>query len=209
MSNLNLIDLDRRRLLTRLVPACSFACLSGASLFTFAADGPEDQGTEGVHKFDGEITQTTTQRKSVQSRYAYLIRFIKTLQTEMDENELIRLLNLFSTKLGRDIGARQAQSSPDTSFQTFVATFRPPRFADSLTHKIVKDTEKVFELRVTECISASVFREQGVGGKIGHAAICNMDYYWPQAFNSSFKMERDKTLMEGHDYCNHRYMDTA
>jgi len=209
MSDLNLIDLDRRTLITRLVPACSLACLSGASLLTLAADEPQDQGTKDVHKFDKEITQKTTQRRSVQTQNGALIRFIKTLQTQMDENELVRLLNLYSSKLGQDVGTRQAQSSPDTSFQTFVATFRPPNYADSLTHTIVTDTEKVFELRVTECIWATVFREQGLGGKIGHAAVCNMDYYWPQAFNSNFKMERTKTLMQGHDCCNHRYMDTA
>jgi len=209
MSDLKLIDMDRRTLLTRLVPACSFACLSGAGLFTLAADGPQDEGTETVHKFDSETTQTMTLRQSVQGQYAYMIRFIKTLQSQMDETELVRLLNLFSSKLGQDIGTRQAQNSPDTSFQTFVATFRPPRYAESLTHTVVKDTEKIFELRVTECIWATVFREQGLGGKIGHAAVCNMDYYWPRAFNSNFKMERDKTLMEGHDCCNHRYVDTA
>jgi hypothetical protein len=48
-----------------------------------------------------------------------------------------------------------------------------------------------------------------MGGEIGHAALCNMDYYWPPAFNKDFKMERTKTLMQGHDCCDHRYIDTA
>ncbi len=48
-----------------------------------------------------------------------------------------------------------------------------------------------------------------LGGEVGHAAVCNMDYYWPPAFNKSFKMERDKTLLQGHDHCNHRYLDTS
>ena len=46
-------------------------------------------------------------------------------------------------------------------------------------------------------------------GEIGHAAVCNMDYYWPPAFNPDLIMERDKTLMQGHDHCNHRYIDTT
>jgi hypothetical protein len=29
------------------------------------------------------------------------------------------------------------------------------------------------------------------------------------AFNKNFKMERDKTLMQGDAYCNHRYLDTT
>jgi hypothetical protein len=36
-----------------------------------------------------------------------------------------------------------------------------------------------------------------------------MDYYWPPAFNPNFRMERTKTLMQGHDECNHRYVDAS
>ena len=70
----------------------------------------------------------------------------------------------------------------------------------------VEDTENAFELKVTECIWASVFRDAGLDGEIGHAAVCNMDYTWPTTFNPKFKMERDRTLMQGHDHCNHRYV---
>ena len=71
------------------------------------------------------------------------------------------------------------------------------------------DTEDVFELRVTECVNATVFREAGVDGEIGHAAVCNMDYHWPAAFNPEFGTGRSKTLMQGHDCCNHRYLRPA
>jgi len=107
------------------------------------------------------------------------------------------------------VGEGQAQNSPDTEFQTFAETFRPPWYATSLTHEVVEDTEKAFGLRVTECVWASVFREAGLDGEIGHAGVCNMDYHWPAAFNPDFKMERSRTLMQGHDHCNHRYIDTA
>ena len=65
------------------------------------------------------------------------------------------------------------------------------------------------EAVVTECCIAETFQAAGLGGAIGHAAVCNMDYTWPVAFNPDFKMERTKTLMQGHDCCNHRYIDTT
>jgi hypothetical protein len=80
---------------------------------------------------------------------------------------------------------------------------------ESLTGEVVEDTEGVFELRVTECLWEAVFREAGLAGEIGHAAVCNMDYSWPPAFDPAFKMERTKTLMRGQDCCNHRYIDTG
>lgn len=201
-------NIDRRNLLTRAVPACAAACL-GISRFPGLAGLGATQGTQGQHKFDvpQDLSLSPRQRAEMTSRGMF--EFVKTLQEELDEAELIRLLNLCSAKIGRQVGEQQAQNSPDTSFASFVQVFRPPNFANSLTHEIVEDTDKVFRLRVTECLSAEVFRDAGLGGEIGHAAVCNMDYYWPPAFNPAFKMERNRTLMQGHDHCNHCYMNTA
>ena len=43
-------------------------------------------------------------------------------------------------------------------------------------------------------------------GHIGHAHVCYGDYAWARGFNPKIKMVRDKTLMQGHEYCNHRYI---
>ena len=200
--------IGRRELLTRTVPTCAIACL-GLGRFPGLAGLSQTLTQQGQHKFDvpQEITLSSRQRTQMMSRG--LIQFIQVLRGELGEPELVRLLNLTSAEFGRQVGARQAQNSPDTTFQTFVQVFRPPNFADSLTHEVVEDTEKVFALKVTECVSAEVMRSAGLGGEIGHAAVCNMDYFWPPAFNPNFKMERTKTLMQGHDICNHRYIDTT
>jgi hypothetical protein len=164
---------------------------------------------QGQHKFDVTSQVDLSVRQRVGMQFGSLIEFIKTLQTQMPEDEVVALLNRHSAEVGRRTGQQQAERAPDTNFQTFVETFRPPRYANSLTHEVVEDSEKVFELRVSECIWAETFRNAGLGGEVGHAAVCNMDYYWPTAFNPSFKMERSKTLMQGDDICNHRYIDTA
>jgi hypothetical protein len=206
----NLISaVDRRRFLTRVMPACSFACLyAGALSGTTTDEGPD--ATQGqLHKFDVEFDQKMTSRRQVTEANRYLIKFIQTLQGEMNEDELIRLLNLYSANFGREVGVRHAKSVPDTSFQSFVGNFRPPNYQNTLTLEIVEDTPKAFELRVTECVWASVYRDAGLGGRVGYAALCNMDNTWPGAFNENFRMVRDKTLMEGDDHCNHRYLDTT
>jgi hypothetical protein len=179
----------------------------GNLLAQTGADGKKKQ--DAAHKFDVKFSQEMTQRRRVADQNGSFMRFIKTLRAEMDEKELIRLLKSYSSELGREVGRRQAQNAPDTKFQTFVATFRPPNYEDLLTLEIVEDTKDVFQLRVTECIWASTFIDAGLGGEIGHAAVCHMDYSWPQAFNPSFRMERNKTLMQGHDHCNHRYLAKA
>jgi hypothetical protein len=126
----------------------------------------------------------------------------------MPEDEVLRILRLNSEEMGRERGEAQRAATPDTSFQSFTAPFRQMLQGNSLVGEITEDTEDVFELEVTECIWASVFKEAGLDGDIGHASVCNMDYAWPVAFNPDFKMERSKTLMQGHECCNHRYVDT-
>jgi hypothetical protein len=75
----------------------------------------------------------------------------------------------------------------------------------SMSYDIVEDTEEAFEIKVTECLTEDIFRELDAAD-IGYACVCHADYALPVAFNPKIKMVRDKTLMEGHDCCNHRYI---
>lgn len=200
---------DRRQLLTKVVPACSLACLCAGLVKADDEAKQEKPAEDGKHKWEVEYEQKTTMLRQVSRQNMAYIQFIKTLQSELDEKELIRLLNINSANFGTQTGKRQAANSPDTKFATFTQTFRGPQMERALSLETIEDTDKVFELKVTECIWAKVFRDAGLGGEIGHAAVCNMDYSWPPAFNPDFKMERTKTLMQGDDCCNHRYIDTT
>jgi hypothetical protein len=70
--------------------------------------------------------------------------------------------------------------------------------------EIVEDTENVLELRMKECLTAVVFRQENAAD-IGYATVCHADFALPQGFNHKIRLVRTKTLMEGHDCCNHRY----
>jgi hypothetical protein len=201
-------SIGRRELLVRTAPACAMACigLGRAEGLAAALTGPAFQET---HKFDEKLDRTFSTRELAQLSNRGFLQMIRTLRKEMDDGEVVRLLKLNSEEIGRQQGVAHAQAVPDTSFESFVSAFREMASGNSLTAEVVEDKEKVFELRVTECIWATVLREAGLDGDIGHAAVCNMDYSWPPAFNPAFKMERTKTLMQGHDCCNHRYLNTA
>ena len=200
--------LGRRELLTQAAPACALACLGLARAPEALAAGA-DLLPQEVHKFDQARDVKLSSRASTRMQYSQFFRFIQNLRDQVGEPELIRLLKLHSTSVGQSQGEQQAARFADTEFKTFVAQFRPEGYPNSLTMEIVEDTENAYEIRVTECVWASVFKEAGLDGEIGHAAVCNMDYTWPTAFNPKFRMERDRTLMQGHDSCNHRYVQIA
>ena len=201
-------DRGRRELLTRTVPACAMACL-GLGRLPMLPTSREELERQEQHKFDVLRERKMSVRQQIRMQNNEFMEFIGTLRDELEEPELIRMLNRHSAEQGRQIGEQQAQSFPDTTFATFVNQYRPPRYAEVLTHEVVEDTENSLGLSVTECVWADVFRDAGLGGEIGHAAVCNMDYHWPTAFNPNFKLERTKTLMQGHDECNHRYVDRS
>jgi hypothetical protein len=209
MSRQRITGLDRRRFLTQVMPACSLACVCAGRLGADETAKPGSPSGDEQHKFEVEFEQKTSTLKRVTEQNHYYIDFIKTLRSELDEEQLIRLLNIHSANWGQRVGKQHLASAPDNCFRSFVANFRPPNYDKTLTLEIVEDTDKAFGLRVTECVWAKVFRDAGLGGEIGHAALCNMDYYWPPAFNENFAMERSTTLMQGDDHCNHRYIDTA
>jgi hypothetical protein len=200
--------IDRRSLLTRTAPACAAACL-GFGKFAGLSALVGDPKIQNQHKFDVQTDVPMSSRQRAGMMYRGMAGVVEVLKNQLGESETIRLLNISSADVGRQVGGRQAQSSPNTNFQAFVQVFRPPNYANSLTHEVVEDTEKVFALEVTECINAELLQSIGLGGEIGHAIVCNMDYYWPTAFNPAFKMERTKTLMQGDEVCNHRYINTA
>ena len=200
--------MGRRELLVKTAPACAMACL-GLGRVPGLAGAVSGLPSQEVHKFDKQMDREFTNKELAQIMNRGTFQMIKTLREDLGDGEAVRLLKLNSDEIGRQQGKAQAASVPDTSFENFVSVFRQMANGDYLTGEVVEDTDKVFEMRVTECLTGTVYREAGFEGDIGHAAVCNMDYTWPPAFNPDFKMERTKTLMQGHDCCNHRYINTA
>lgn len=204
--------IGRRAMLATVAPACAMGCIGmslsparvAAALSLKGASSPES-GQES-HPFDVKRDRPLSSRDLVRMTSRGVVDLIRVLRAELGDEGAIRLLNEYSTEVRRRRGSRQAEVFEDRTFKSFTDQFRPPRFGNSLVHEVVEDTENTFGLRVSACVSADVFREFGVDGEIGHAAVCNMDYAWPPAFNPRFRMEREHTLMQGHGYCDHRYI---
>ena len=96
----------------------------------------------------------------------------------------------------------------DNSFTAFKKRFYSPSYQIVQTHDIVEDTDTVFQMNVTECLVAKIYIDAGAGD-IGYAHHCYGDYSGAKGFNSKIKLVRDKTLIQGHDCCNFRYVITG
>jgi hypothetical protein len=69
----------------------------------------------------------------------------------------------------------------------------------------VKLTDNIYESRTTRCLWAETFRRKNAGD-IGYANTCHGDFAAAKTYNPKLRLERTKTLMEGDDYCDFKYI---
>ena len=207
MKNANHAPTTRRHFLTKIAPACALTCMGGKQLLGMMQTSTDE---ENKHKFDQPLEFDLTYRQYFRRTTSSEIDLIKTMIKELGERRAIKIIETNTRENALALGQRQAKAAEKNDFYTYVDMFRNvDRFKNTLSMEIVEDSEKAFELKITECLYALPYIEAGLGGKVGFAALCYMDYFWPKGFNEKIKLVRDKTLMEGHEYCNHRYIWTG
>jgi hypothetical protein len=189
--------MNRRQLLTRSLCAGSVLCLGGSPLL--AALVQEDEST--VHKFQADSGMTYEEI----FRLAYVQSYIPTMKV-LGEKVGLDVIEEAACEASFQNTAAGASRLPKRDLSALAGFFRNPNrhLAHMLTLEIVEDTDTVFEMKVTECLHAKTFRDADAAD-LGYRCICRPDYATAEAFNPKIKLIRDKTLMQGHSYCNHRY----
>lgn len=197
---------SRRDFLFKSAPACAVSCIAANTLSPASLGiGKPFLGQE-EHKFDKEIPgPKMTYRRMVAVSNRSFIRFARFLQQEIGEERVIELIKKQTEQRLREQAKKDLERLGKSDFKSYISIFRDPRMLASLTMEIIQDTDTVFEIRVTDCLSAESFLPYKAGD-IGYAAVCWGDYNWASDFNPKIKLIRDKTLMQGHDCCNHKYI---
>ena len=177
------LELDRRQFLSKVMPACALTCFGLGNAFALTQDEKKSTMSEEIHKFDEELKRILTYRQYYATRYREYIQLAKALEKELGKEKAIQFLKKYSEERMLQYGKSHASKSPDNSFHTYTDTFRDlNRYKNTLTMEIIEDTEKAFELKVTDCIWATSFLEADAG-EIGYASVCYGDYAWAEGFN--------------------------
>jgi hypothetical protein len=203
MRNPGTIKLSRRSLVFKGIPTCTAICLGVSNL---SANNCYIQ--QEVHKFDKEMVfpRPLTYRQFLYSREVRFIRFCKLLVEEIGEDKALKIIRKYTQKRLFDVGQRGAKRKSENSFKSYIDMFKQPEMTDTLSIKIIKDTDSAFEIKITECLSHEIYKAEGFDGKFGYACVCHGDFAWAEGYNPKIKLIRDKTLMQGHDCCNHKYL---
>ncbi len=165
-----------------------------------------DEKTSKEHKFLQDSGMTFQQV----FRFAFgdgFIPLMRRLEKELREDRFMEILRQAASQAAAQRVAETAKHAPGNDLATFTEWARDPVhfWKHVLTFDVVEDTNAAFEIKVTECLWAHTFRQDDASD-IGYAVVCHPDYAMCMAFNPKIKMIRTKTLIQGDDCCNHRWI---
>ncbi len=157
------------------------------------------------HKFLADAGLTLAQAFSL--TYLWPLDIFKSLEREVGRNKFHEMLKSAIDAGAKEGMARMAKMSGSNDMAAYTRAFRAPGsiFNRALTFDIVEDTPRAFEVKVKECLWAKTYRD-AKAEDLGYILSCHGDYASAQGFNPKMRMIRTKTLMQGDDFCNHRYV---
>ena len=140
------------------------------------------------------------------------IPLLKALGEKLGRDRLVEMLKEASAKMATEEARKEAPAAPNNTLQAFLGEDflkGESRFwSHVLSYTLPERTETAVEARVTRCLWAQTFRA-AEAPDIGYATLCHTDFFSGPAFNPKIRMTRTKTLMQGDDHCNHRWVVEA
>jgi hypothetical protein len=193
-----------RRGLMAMLPAGIAGCLGCLR----ASACPQQGATAGTGRSWTDKTDLTWEQLF---RFAYqkdLIPLLQALAGKVGREEFIRMVR----EAGDAVVHKKTAGRPPVfrDLAAFAANLRnpPPLLQHALEAEIVEDTRQALAYRVTKCLWAKSFLDENAGD-IGYAMVCYPDYAVARSLHPKLKLEREKTLMQGHDCCVLRYVMEA
>jgi hypothetical protein len=196
MSHKNSVG-GRRRFLTEALPAGALFCLGCKGLA--AGQKPrylEDSGmtAEDVFKF----------------AYGYIIPVLGTIGKDVGREKLLKLLEKSGAENYTGMISAMAKDYPSRDLKSFAKMMDAfmasmPIYQKALTYEVTELTDKVYEVKYTQCLPAKIYREMNAAD-IGYALECSTSDVFAKAFNPKMKGMSVKNLMKGDSVCIERYV---
>jgi predicted ArsR family transcriptional regulator len=199
------LDKQSRRQFMKLLSAGSLVCLGCGHLCALPQAGEKTPASAKKHKFQEDAKKTFEQVFT--NAYRSDVQIMNALAEKIGKEKFITMLKEASAETAAKETKQMAKSLPKNDLAALVAPMKKADYfwKHVLTFDVVADTKTAFEVKITECIWAKTFHDFKAPD-IGCAMICHPDFAIARAFNPKMKLIRTKTLMQGHDCCNHRYI---
>jgi hypothetical protein len=197
---------SRRQFLKNALPAGALLCFGCNYLFAIQQAENKQQVDTEKHPFLQDAGMTAQEV----FQFAYqmnLIPHMKKFQKYMGKEkyiEMVKKANLENMEELTTSMLKNMRRKADLNMFKIMTKSPIPPYNLAKVYEIVEDTDKVYELKITECLWAKTFREADAA-EIGYAFMCYSGE--PEMFfNPKIKFYNPKNLMKGDDICIYRYV---
>ncbi len=197
--------LNRRDLL-RIFPAGAAACMGCAGL-ALCAEQSKDQTAAQPPSPGPSANADMTWEQVFKFAYQIHARQLKKLSSRIGNDRFLEMLREASSEEASENSTWRVKSEPGRDLENFAQLLTTrlmtrPIYRSALVWDIVERSRTAFEIRISQCLWAKTFRAEDAA-EIGYASVCYADY---ALTNPTIKLIRTKTLMQGNDCCNHRWV---
>ena len=138
---------------------------------------------------------------SDKSTYLYQMKYVNylfkkygnTALKDLEEYEIEKMRVLWS-----DLGAKHGRSIDKLVELLWLG------MGDDFRYTIKRISKDETEIQCVECPFVSLAKDNNMS-EIGFHKFCMSDYGIVAGFNENIELTRTKTLMQGHECCNHHY----
>lgn len=198
-------SLNRRSFLTNVLPSGAMLCIGSNNLLGTSRSYKKQKAPTAKHKFSRKSGMSF--EEIFQFKYGPYISTLQRLANIIGKDKFIEMLKKTSAEVAEQRVKNIIPNLPKNDFDTYINTMIfTPLFKNTLSMEIVEKTDKVLEIKITECLWAKTIRElkEPDAVDIGYALACYPEIATTEAFNPKLTVIRTKTLMQGHDCCNTR-----
>ncbi len=192
------VDVDRRTLLTKMVPLACLGCMAGARVSLGAEDPARFLEKTGV-----------TAEEMYAFFYSSFIPVLQALANKMGREQCLAVVASAASENTEAMIAAMVKDWPARDIKGMAALWQSllatPPFDKALAYEIVEQSQSVLELKFTACLPAKLLRAMNATD-IGYALECSGSKAVARAFNSRIEVSNPKNLMRGDSYCTERYV---
>jgi predicted hydrocarbon binding protein len=199
---------SRREFLLNVLPAGSLFCLGCGNFSGWTAVQDAQKAAEQKPKF---LEDSGWSFQDIFD-FAFKDFYIPTLKgfaQDIKNIDLIKTLKNIADRQSKIGGREYAEKLQKNDFATFAASRKESHVDPFWSHvqdvTYIEDSGKALEYKITTCLAAKTFRKVEASD-IGYAYLCYGDDGFAAGFNPKIRLIRPKTLMQGDDCCNFRWV---
>lgn len=197
----------RRQFITKVLPSGALLCLGckGLSALPYINTTKTSPGQKPKYLDDSGMSVEDVYKFS----FGYCVPTYQVLAKEIGEEKFLSMLTKANAEVFSQMFASMAKDYPDRSMKSLASIFQnmlsTPPLNKAFQYETIENTDKVFEIKVTECLPARVCREMNAAD-IGYALECAPTDAVARFFNPKMRAENPKNLMKGDAFCIERFV---